>query len=107
MKKNEIPGHLSEEAGHLWESIVSDYGVGDDAGRLLLTSALESFDRLREAQAVIDTEGLTVKDKFGQDKVHPLLAVERDSRSAMLRSLKALNLDIEPLHPGPGRPGGK
>jgi hypothetical protein len=36
-----------------------------------------------------------------------LLPVERDSRAQWLAALKALNLDLEPLHDKPGRPGGK
>ena len=45
-------------------------------------------------------------DRFGFRKPHGLFAVERDSRAALLQGLRALNLDVEPLKTGPGRPGG-
>jgi hypothetical protein len=61
---------------------------------------------MREAQDAIKRDGATVMDRFKQPKAHPLLTVERDSRSAMLHALKALNLDLEPLKGAPGRPGG-
>jgi hypothetical protein len=33
--------------------------------------------------------------------------VERDSKQTLLRNLRALNLDLEPLRDQPGRPPGK
>ncbi len=82
------------------------FEITDDAGLLLLTQAMESFDRLREAQAILATEGITIKDRFGQVRQHPATLVERDAKNMLLRSLKALNLDIQP--PGPiGRPPGR
>ena len=55
---------------------------------------------------MIKREGQSTRDRFGQPKAHPLLTVERDSRSGMLAALKAMNLDMEPLNDRPGRPGG-
>jgi len=37
---------------------------------------------------------MTVTDKFGQVKVHPLCSVERDARAAWLQAIKLLNLDL-------------
>ena len=70
-----------------------------------MTTAMEAFCRMKDAQAQIATEGQTVQDRFGQMKAHPLCTVERDSRAAMLNALKALNLDFEPIKKI-GRPGG-
>ncbi len=85
---------------------MAEYAISDPGGRLLLATGLEAFDRMREAQKAIKADGATVQDRFGQPKAHPLLTVERDSRAQMLMCLKALNLDLEPLRDGPGRPGG-
>jgi len=101
------PKTLSAEASRWWKKLTEDYEICDEAGFLLLQTALEAFDRMREAQAVITREGLTVKDRFDQAKAHPLTVVERDSRAQMLAALKALNLDLEPLRDAPGRPGGR
>lgn len=73
---------------------------------MLLQTGLEAFDRMRECQATIKSDGPMIKDRFEQPKAHPLLPVERDARAQMLAALKAINLDLEPLRDGPGRPSG-
>lgn len=100
------PEHLSEEAAGWWNRFVSGWDM-DEAALLILEGALEAFDRMREAQRVIAVESITVKDRFGQVKQHPATLVERDSRAALLRGLKSLGLDLEPINNGPGRPGGR
>jgi hypothetical protein len=62
---------------------------------------------MRLAQEAIERDGMTVLDRFGQRKAHPLLPAERDARAQMLAALRALNLDVEPLHERPGRPAGR
>jgi P27 family predicted phage terminase small subunit len=101
------PPTLSREAGDWWQKIVDSYGVCDEAGLLMLRSAMESFDRANEAAEILKREGLTVKDKYGQHRPHPACGIERDARKNMLAFLRALNLDTEPLHAGVGRPPGR
>lgn len=101
------PASLSKEAATWWTKFTTEYEISDEAGLLLLQTGLEALDRLREAQKAIKKDGAQVADRFGQMKAHPLLPTERDSRAAMLAALKSLNLDLEPLRDGPGRPGGK
>lgn len=91
------PKQLSAEARSFWRKIVSGWEL-DDAGLLILQSACECLDRVRQAQDLITREGITVADRFGQVKQHPATLVERDGKAALLRHLKALNLDIEPLN---------
>ncbi len=97
---------LSHEAETWRQKIIEGFEIGDDAGLLILMTAMEAFDRLREAQEILKREGITTTDRFGQVKQHPGTMIERDARTALLRSLKALNLDIVP--PGEiGRPPGR
>jgi P27 family predicted phage terminase small subunit len=105
-KPPRAPSNLSKEAQRLWREIVSEYGITDKAGLLLLATCLEAFCRMREAQAVLTKEGLVITDRFGQHKSHPACVTERDSRSQMLMAMKMLNLDLEPLKDSPGRPPG-
>jgi P27 family predicted phage terminase small subunit len=107
MKLIRCPKHLSTEARKIWREILSEYDIQDAAGLRILRVSLESFDRAQAARKAIDKEGMTVFDKFGQLKCHPLLPIERDSRAAFLAGLKNLNLDLEPLHNAPGRPPGR
>jgi hypothetical protein len=47
------PAHLSAEAKNWWRRIHEENEIGDQSGLLILATALESFDRMRAAQAVI------------------------------------------------------
>jgi P27 family predicted phage terminase small subunit len=100
------PKGLSLEARSWWKRINANWEL-DDAGLLYLQNALESFDEMRAAQAILRREGLIIRDRFGQQRQNPATLVERDARMAMARYFRALNLDIEPLNERPGRKPGK
>ena len=104
--RDAAPKHLSADAKGWWRKIARDYSIEDQAGLLLLQTACECFDRMKGAQAAIERDGPTVRGSAKQIAAHPLIAVERDARGQMLSALKALNLDLEPLRDGPGRPPG-
>jgi len=67
--------------------------------------ACEALSRLRQAQAILKQEGLTIRDPRGQPKAHPAVKIEFDCRAQFLTAIKAMNLDIEPLR-DLGRPAG-
>ena len=100
------PKGLSTAARRWWRQIQAEYGIEDPGGLLVLQSACEAFDRMRQAQAILKDEGVTTTDRFGQRRSHPAVTIERDSRGQMLAAVKQLNLDLEPLRDRPGRPGG-
>ena len=100
------PKGLSPLGRTWWHRLVVEYGISDAGGELLLEQALRCLDRAEQARAVFDREGVTTTDSRGRPKTHPACAVERDSRAGMLAALRALNLELEPLHDRPGRPGG-
>jgi len=104
MSNKRAPKHLSAEAQRWWRKLYQEYDIDDRGGLLLLMTAMEAFDSMRDAQRIIADEGRMIEDRFGQRKSHPMCTVEKDSRSQMLESLKALNLDVVPLHDAPGRP---
>jgi P27 family predicted phage terminase small subunit len=101
------PKHLSKEAKQWWRQLYDEYQITDSAGRLILLGLVEAFDRMRKAQEIILAEGEMIKDRFEQMKAHPLITVEKDSRSAVLAGLKALNVDLEPPNSMIGRPPGR
>jgi P27 family predicted phage terminase small subunit len=102
-----VPKGLSTEAKGWWNRLRKEFGIDDDAGLLLLQTSLEALDRMRECQAAVRRDGPTERNRFGEPRPHHLLVVERDARAQMLAALKALNLDVEPLRDGPGRPPGR
>lgn len=86
---------LSPEALAWWRRIVSEYEGWDSGDLLVLQIGLESLDRLMQARAMINAEGLCVADRFGTMRPHPALSVERDARAACMKALKQLALDDE------------
>lgn len=103
--KPKPPSHLNAQSKALWLSLADEYGIDDTAGIVLLTGVCECHERVCLARAMIDREGPIVPDRWGTPKTHPAVAVERDARSALLASLRALNLDIKPVADRLGRPG--
>jgi P27 family predicted phage terminase small subunit len=100
------PASLSKPAAQWWEKLMREYSIDDQAGLLLLETTLQAWERMREAQTTIREEGPIIRGDGGRPFAHPCIAIERDSRIAMLHGFKALNLSVEPLRPGPGRPPG-
>jgi hypothetical protein len=101
----EPPGHLGTAGLELWQSIQKSYQIDDPGGLALLRTAAEASDRIASVRTQIDQQGEMLVIK-GVPRVNPLCAVERDQRAALIRALKALNLDLEPLRDRPGRPSG-
>lgn len=96
-KTGGAPRHLSAEARRKWDELQADYALDDAAGRLLLQSALEAFDRLQQARRTLAAEGVTTRDRWGQAKPHPALAIERDAATRMHSALRLLKLAPEAL----------
>ena len=91
-----VPKGLSAAARRWWKSLHSEYELVTPDQLLVLESGLQSYDRWQQARALVDENGTTLMDRFGQRKLNPDVLVERDSRLSMLRSFKALGLDIVP-----------
>jgi len=93
------PGHLGVEQKRMWLAYMDGWSI-DHAGRQLLCLALEAHQRMRQAQRALKRDGLVLKGRL-----NPVVIVERDSRLAMLKALRQLGLDLEPLHDRSGRLG--
>jgi len=85
---------LSKTAQKIYNEIKLEYGISDSGGLLLLQTVAESYDQYKEALKIYEKEGFTIKDRWGQIKVNPATTVMRDSKSAMMQALKALDLDF-------------
>jgi hypothetical protein len=98
------PAHLGEDGRRLWVDIQGAYQIDDPGGLVLLRVAAEALDRAERCRRLIDEQGemLTVR---GMPRAHPALAAERDARAAIVRAIRNLNLDLEPLK-AIGRPPG-
>jgi len=87
--------------------LIREYEIRDAGGEALLRTFASAFSLEIRCMEQIDKEGLTFLDRFEQIKPHPLLPTLRDARAQKMAALKALNLDLEPLQTGLGRPKGK
>jgi hypothetical protein len=97
--------HLDPPERRLHRDLSACADLGDTYSQKILLTALEAHQRARLAREAIDKAGMTFIDKAGQIKAHPLLCVERDSRSAFLTGMRLLNIDVEKPK-SVGRPAG-
>jgi phage terminase small subunit len=86
------PKHLEISTQKWVKSVLSDFELDEHHHKLLVLAA-ESWDRAVAARTVIDAEGMTYNDRFGQPKARPEIAIERDSRISFARLLRELALD--------------
>lgn len=98
---------IKREAKKLKKSILAEFDISDRGGLEILDRAIESFCRMRQAEAIINLEGLTTLNHFGEPKEHPAVNIERKARAQFLLAIKQLNLDVLPPNHKIGRPGGK
>jgi phage terminase small subunit len=96
-----VPKHLTAASRKFFEQISADYVLESHHVRLLQLLC-ESFDRGQQARRILATEGLTVVDiKLGIKRPHPCISIERDSRRAVARLTRELNLSEEPENTRP------
>ena len=102
------PKHLRTTTRKWFENVIDEYDLEPSDIRLL-TLAGEAWDRGQQAREVVDRDGMTFTDRFGQPKARPEIGIERDSRIGFARLLRELSLDVgEPdsRPPGLARNGG-
>jgi hypothetical protein len=101
------PDGVTPSSKRLWRQIDSEY-VLSAAELELLHQALVSLDRANAAAEQIDADGLTVADRFGAQKPHPLIDVEARHRTVFARLIAQLNVKaVAPTQRRLGAPGGR
>ncbi|MDB5575860.1 MAG: hypothetical protein JWR80_1036 [Bradyrhizobium sp.] len=94
MAKSKPPEHLQPATAKWFSSVLKDFDLEPHHVRLL-TLAGEAWDRGAAAREIVDRDGMTFNDRFGQPKPRPEIGIERDSRIGFARLLRELALDIE------------
>lgn len=84
------PKLATRPARELYRALVAEYAPSTSE-RALLIEALRALDRAESARLAVGDQ-LTVTDRVGGLKAHPLLTVERDSRAAFTRLMRQLGL---------------
>jgi P27 family predicted phage terminase small subunit len=96
--RSKPPAHLKAATKRWWRSVVEEYALEPHHVRLL-TLAAEAWDRCEQAREALSADGLTFRDDRGNIRPHPLIAMEKDSRTAFARLIRELDLDVEPGGP--------
>jgi P27 family predicted phage terminase small subunit len=87
------PEHL-RDSRDLWERTLEHYEL-DIHHLKLLEAACTAYDRMTEARAILDRDGVVYHDRFGNPRKHPCVSVEQDARLAFARLIRELDLDGE------------
>lgn len=85
------PDGLSDRSAALWEAVVADF-VLSAVELALLHEGCIALDRAAQAAAVIDAEGVTVKDRCGSPKSHPACDVEARNGSIVAAIIRQLGV---------------
>lgn len=99
-KKSDLPqppSHLETGGADLWRTIVLDYDL-EASDLRVLEQACAHFDRAASARRQLEKspDGLLVKDRFGQWKEHPAVAIEQNATRLFLAALRQLGLGLPP-----------
>jgi phage terminase small subunit len=88
------PKHLSSRSKAIYRTVMEDYRLDrEPVATRVLCLALEASDRAEEARSVLAAEGVIYRNRFGEPRAHPMVAVERDARIAVARLFRELSLD--------------
>jgi len=90
-KRPDPPAHLSKEMKEFWTGVFERKNLQPHE-ILILAKACEAFDRGEQARQILDKEGFTFEDRFGQPRARPEVAIERDSRAQFAKLLSQIHL---------------
>ena len=93
--ESQAPKHLTPATRGWFDEICRSFELESQHLKILQLAA-EAWDCYELARDDIATNGATFKNKFGDVKPHPSVALMQNSRLAFLRALRELNLDVQP-----------
>jgi phage terminase small subunit len=91
--ENSVPKSM-KKPGRSWLKLLRKEYVFSPAEWRTAIMCGECVDLIDECNRKIQQEGLTVEDRFGQVKAHPLLTVIRDAKSTFRNLYRSLGLDV-------------
>ncbi len=89
------PSYLTRDGRRLWLKLYRTHVFDLPASQLLLTQLCQAVDRAGACREALDGQPLTIKDKFGTEKVHPLVVEERAAREQIMRLTRTLRIHVE------------
>ena len=99
------PRKFGPRGNELWTAITSEYRVDDSGGIEMLMQACLAADRVEALAEQISRDGEVIRTKGGMQS-HPGLKDEIALRAFIVRTIRAMGLNYEPVRSAPGRPPG-
>jgi phage terminase small subunit len=106
MEPTAAPRHLRPETAQFWDLTVESYDLAPHHVKLL-TLVCDAWDSHEAAREAIAADGAYLPARDGGKRAHPAVAVMRDSRIAVARLLRELNLEDSPGDSRPARISGR
>jgi hypothetical protein len=97
------PANLRPATRKWFKSVMADYALEGHHIRLL-TLAAEAWDQSQIAREVLDRDGQTYTDRFGQPKERPEISILNAARIAFARLIRELALDVDTTPEAPRAP---
>lgn len=94
------PKHLSPTARAWWREVVNTFEI-EPHSLPTLTLAATALDRAEQARTALADGALTLKDRFGNARARPEIAIERNAMIAFARLTRELGLDAGEEAPRP------
>lgn len=92
MKTPPAPKAWATDARQLWKWVHEQF-VLDVHHTCLLRRCCEMLSRASQAAAIVEKDGLSVPDRYGCPKPHPMLEAERAATNSARLLLRELALD--------------
>jgi phage terminase small subunit len=89
MIKAECPLWLGSAGRGMWHAVVTEYEL-NEAELSMLGSLAKLADRAAEAREILSRDCLVTRDRWGQEKPHPAVAIERESSAQSARLLQRM-----------------
>ena len=90
--KPPAPAHLSAQMKFFWEAVFERQRL-QMFQMHLLEKACESFDRAEAARKILEREGLTFTDRFGQPRARPEANIEAVARGQFEKLIHSCGLN--------------
>ncbi|WP_436792618.1 hypothetical protein [Actinospongicola halichondriae] len=87
------PEGLSARAAKLWTDVLTEF-EGAAVEQALLHEGLVALDRASQAAAVVESEGVTVTDRYGSPKGHPACDIEARNRTLFASIMRQLGVRL-------------
>jgi P27 family predicted phage terminase small subunit len=90
------PKALGKAGRRYWKTVCSTFEIEPHHFELLEKACVQ-LDRAEQAREVVEREGVTAQDRFGQAKTHPAVEVERQAHLAFRLLCRELGMDVQPV----------